>query len=502
MRFLGCLALGVALACAATIAPTHADDETAVAATDHNASRITVTVMDDLRRAAQAVALEQPIVPPGDMPDGIDRPASAEAIFGDEILDLGGACDCGLCGDTACGCSCDATDDCGCDDSCGCGDCDCGCGDPSWRLLPHALFGFELRGWANGGYSPNDGNTPSNYNGPITFNDRDDGQFNQLYVSMERAIDTSCGWDIGGRVDALYGTDHIFTMARGLELQADLSNRWNRSAFYGVSMPQAYVEAGYNRLRVQAGHFYRFVGYETVTAPNNFFYSHSYMAQYAEPFTHTGVLASVDATDSFTLRSGVDRGWDNWEDDNNQLSILFGGTWDDGCGTSLAVNGTNGVEGSRVSGIDGDRTLYSIVGTYSASDRLTFALQHDHGVQNNAIALGQDAEWYGASAYMYYNINCAWMLGVRSEWFRDDDGFRVQGIRPGNPINGAQFAGDFYDVAVGLNYRGAGNLIIRTEVRYDWYDGAANAGAGGTRPFDDGSLNDQLTGGVDLIITF
>ncbi len=244
------------------------------------------------------------------------------------------------------------------------------------------------------------------------------------------------------------------------------------------------------------------MGYETVTAPSNFFYSHSYTSQYGEPFTHTGLLTSLDATDSLTVRAGWDRGWDNWEDDNSQLSILFSGTWDNGCGTSIAANGTSGVEGSRVSGLDGDRTLTSIVITRDVSDRLTTAVQHDRGFQNNAIVLGQDAEWYGASGYLYYQLNCNWTLGARGEWFRDDDGFRVQGLRTGNPIQGAQFAGDFFAASLGLNYRGPGNLIVRSEIRYDWYDGDANAGAGGARPFDDGAQNDQLSGGVDLIIEF
>ena len=70
------------------------------------------------------------------------------------------------------------------------------------------------------------------------------------------------------------------------------------------------------------------------------------------------------------------------------------------------------------------------------------------------------------------------------------------------PTADEEFAGDFFATSVGLNYRGPGNLIVRSEIRYDWYDGEANAGAGGTRPFDDGSLNDQLTGGIDLIIEF
>jgi hypothetical protein len=56
-------------------------------------------------------------------------------------------------------------------------------------------------------------------------------------------------------------------------------------------MPQAYVETNLpigKGLSVKVGHFYTLLGYEVVTAPDNFFYSHSYSMQYGEPFTHWG----------------------------------------------------------------------------------------------------------------------------------------------------------------------------------------------------------------------
>ena len=53
-------------------------------------------------------------------------------------------------------------------------------------------------------------------------------------------------------------------------------------------MPQLYADFAYNRLTVRLGHFYTIIGYEVVTAPDNFFSSHAYTMQYGEPFTHTG----------------------------------------------------------------------------------------------------------------------------------------------------------------------------------------------------------------------
>ena len=226
----------------------------------------------------------------------------------------------------------------------------------------------------------------------MTFNDRIDGQLNQVNAYIHRPTDTGgCGFDIGGRIDVLYGTDHRFAMSRGLETRGDSSNRWNSAnrRFYGVALPQAYMEAAYDDFTVKLGHFYTIVGYESVPAPNNFFYSHPYTMQYGEPFTHTGMLASYKITDTITLHAGFDRGWDNWEDDNDQLSALFGATWSNGCGTSIAFAGTSGEEISPITGADDDRFMYSVVLSHEMNDRLSFVLQHDLGIQRRSVTRGK-----------------------------------------------------------------------------------------------------------------
>jgi hypothetical protein len=40
---------------------------------------------------------------------------------------------------------------------------------------------------------------------------------NQAYLIVERPVAACGGWDVGGRVDLLYGTDYYFTTAAGLE---------------------------------------------------------------------------------------------------------------------------------------------------------------------------------------------------------------------------------------------------------------------------------------------
>ncbi len=85
-------------------------------------------------------------------------------------------------------------------------------------------------------------------------------------------------------------------------------------------------------------------------------------------------------------------------------------------------------------------------------------------------------------------------LGGRFEWFRDDDGVRLGLSRPGNPNKGP-YVGDMYSLSLGVNWSPYQNLMLRPEVRWDWFDGAG-------LPFDDGADDRQFLVGMDAIWRF
>ena len=96
---------------------------------------------------------------------------------------------------------------------------------------------------------------------------------------------------------------------------------------------------------------------------------------------------------------------------------------------------------------------------------------------------------------------------MRLEWFRDDDGFRVApaGDYPAlgvsnNPASAGGFEGDFWALTAGFNYKPTANLTIRPELRYDLYEGPANAL--GNDPFDDGGRDDQTLAAFDVIYQY
>ena len=69
---------------------------------------------------------------------------------------------------------------------------------------------------------------------------------------MEKALETDCcGWDFGGRIDLLYGSDYRFTLARGLDAEDDFTARWDNEPVLRPGLPQAYWQLGNGTLGSQ-----------------------------------------------------------------------------------------------------------------------------------------------------------------------------------------------------------------------------------------------------------
>jgi hypothetical protein len=362
--------------------------------------------------------------------------------------------------------------------------------DEPWSLFPQDRL-VQVYGWLSGGVTFNGRRTTDKYNGPLSFNDRrNELMLNQLYTVIEKPIDTRCGFDIGGRIDLLFGTDYVFTESAGLETRRDFSPKWNNRTYYGLSMPQIYAELGYGDLSVKLGHFYTIIGYEVVTAPDNFFYSHAYTMQYGEPFTHTGALATWEASDNWTLVGGIVDRWDSFNPLDSRAHFLGGIAFTpDDERFSLAFSIVTGDEevGDRAPTFE-NLTMYSIVFSYEVTDRLQYVLQHDLGVQQ---IVGGSERWFGINQYLFYTINDCWKAGMRVEWFRDNDGARVAAVRETNPTSDGEYIGDFYEISLGLNWTPTKNFALRPEVRWDWFSGEGT-------PYD--GRNDMFTAGVDAIL--
>ena len=405
-------------------------------------------------------------------------------VFADQPNDIRlVSCDCG---EPVCGCEpvCDtgACCDSGCDSACdSCGDCfglvlaiasaaslrDCCLGDPYTLFGEHC--GYSAGGWIQLGYT----------NQPLpAFNTLDDTlQLQQAWLYAEKAIDTSNGFDIGGRVDYVYGTDGPNTQAFGTDPRG-WDNSWDNGGEYGHALPQLYLEAGYGDISVKAGHFYTIIGYEVVPATGNFFYSHAYTFNFSEPFTHTGVLASYTPSDDITVWGGYSFGWDSGFDDN-------GDAWLGGASLGLTDKLTliyASVAGRFVepwaTGINERGYMQSIVADYALTDSTNYVFQSDWLDTEDEFG-NESRSTYGINQYLLHSINDCWGVGTRFEWWAA----AAENLPRQN----------IYALTAGINYRPHANLIFRPEVRWDWDDDG--------RQFLNGDAN-QTTFGVDAILTF
>ena len=189
----------------------------------------------------------------------------------------------------------------------------------SWSNL-----GIEQYGWVEQGVIFNSLSPTNRWNGPVYTDDRsNEYEMNQLWLGWERPVKTDgCGWDIGGRVDLMYGTDWRYGLCNGLETNLDAPNR-----IYGFIMPQFYLEVGYDNLTVKLGHFAPSIGYEVVAAPGNFFYSHSYVLGYSEPVLVTGFQADYKLNESWNLIGGLNEGFNQFQDEDGKFHFLGGVKW-------------------------------------------------------------------------------------------------------------------------------------------------------------------------------
>ncbi|HYW79656.1 MAG TPA: outer membrane beta-barrel protein, partial [Thermoguttaceae bacterium] len=221
---------------------------------------------------------------------------------------IAGSCCEPTCCDAAVSASCDAC-------------CQCGASDP-WTLFGTSCNGLTVGGWASAGLYSNAHGAADN--GPLGFNNVGDGAtFNELWIFAEKVADTGgCGTDWGFRIDYVFGADGPDTQAFG---GLGWDTQWNTARDYGSAMPQLYGEFAINDLTIKFGHFYTIIGWEVVPAPDNFFYSHAYTMYYAEPFTHTGFLATYQVSDRITAHGGWVQGWDTGFDNTPKTDMFLGG---------------------------------------------------------------------------------------------------------------------------------------------------------------------------------
>jgi len=220
-----------------------------------------------------------------------------------------------------------------------------------------------------------------------------------------------------------------------------------------------------------------------VTAPDNFFYSHAFTMYNAEPFTHTGVLATYTVNDRVTAYGGWTAGWDTGFTRNHGSSFLCGASVQVTDDVSVTFIATVGDFGSGATGSDTNGYSHSIVIDVDLTDKLKWIIQSDY-VDNNKF-VGAGGKVSGINNYLLFDVCDRLGLGARVEYF-DTDGTINANFAP---VGGTPTGGTVLATTIGANVRAAANLTIRPELRYENFSPGFGA-------------RDQLLFAVDAVLTF
>ena len=309
------------------------------------------------------------------------------------------------------------------------------------------------------------------------FNNQPDRiNLHQQWLYAEKIADGSNGFGLGGRIDAIYGIDGANTQSFGNNPgNFDFLNGFGTDPREAFAIPQLYGEVAYGNTAVKIGHFYTILGYETVPATGNFFYSHAYTFNFSEPFTHTGALATTSLMDGdLTLYNGFSLGIDTGFDQVRNAGNYLGG-FSYQLRDNMTVGYTTAVGDLGAVG----RGFYGtgLINMTFLDDKLNWVIQND--VARTDVGFnngGGNFDSVGLVNYLFYDLSDCYKLGNRFEWYH------VDGV-------------DYYESTVGMNIIPHANLRIRPEFRYQWSPQGKQFNPIGV-PVDLGIF------GIDMILTY
>ncbi|HEY5226031.1 MAG TPA: outer membrane beta-barrel protein [Methylovirgula sp.] len=353
---------------------------------------------------------------------------------------------------------------------------------------------------------------------------------NQVSLIAQRPIDPNAKTiDFGFKVQLMYGSDARYThflgecdyCVSGIN-QFDVVEAWGQ-----VHLPWVFGGG----IDVKAGQFVTLLGTEVINAPDNLFYSHSYIFNFGIPLKDTGVMTVAHVNPMLDVYAGAvtgvntSVGWNNPAygdpgDNNNAPGFEGGFTLNllDGkvtvnADTNIGPQNANTPAVALACACDPNSTMRYLSDanvTWKATDKLTLIGEANYAREDGYG--GADA--YGFAGYASYQMLDWLKLNGRAEVFRDNNAFFVAAF-PGNFdfVNaehgyannsfGSGAPTTYLELTAGLTIAPTlpkelplvKAIIFRPEVRYD-------SSLNNTTPFDYGTKSSGVTIGGDIIAKF
>jgi hypothetical protein len=327
---------------------------------------------------------------------------------------------------------------------------------PGWVLDSHRI---QISGWTDMSFTAS---SAARDQLPMGFNYRaNEFLLQQNWLRIERPVVTSGTSEptFGFRVDTILpGSDYRFTLARGI-YDRQLTANNGQPNLYGIDPIQFYAEAYFptvvRGLDVKIGHIFCQYGVEANDAPSNALLSHAYTFIY-DPFTHTGVMATLKLTDTWSVQAGLVLGSDVFIDPASEPTFMGSVKW-------APPNGRDSVLFSVILGsgrFNQQRNfhnpeIFDLVYTHKINARLSYTAEGLYGYTTNVPDTGF-ANWFGIINYLTCDFSPRVSGTTRLEFFDD-----FQGQRTG-------FKGLYTALTAGLSFKPYRSVIIRPEIRYDF----------------------------------
>ena len=363
---------------------------------------------------------------------------------------------------------------------------------------PVKVFGYAQGGWFYDATAPQKGTGATfigfnNYKSMVTLD--------KVSLNIERTVDlTKERFDIGGRMEGVFGADASIIHSNGLWDTQTGHNQWD--------LLQAYADSAfpYIPVRLRLGKWIELAGFEHFSAniygafgdPARALYSYSYQFLYAEPGTQTGLLATYIPDKRWAVDIGTTLGWNqSLRDANHTLDILGRMTYTPNNKTTVIFVITEGPEfptgfGHNLPAGDSSNwwTATDLVITHKVADNLSLGTGIDYVMTPKIRGTQEKAkQWGGVAIYASYSLNAHLNLNCRAEWYKD----AAAGFS-----NTASVGANYCEITGGLAIKpfprngNLSTLLFRPEIRYDCAD----------RSVFSAGERDQLTFSMDGLFTF
>jgi hypothetical protein len=216
-----------------------------------------------------------------------------------------------------------------------------------------------------------------------------------------------------------------------------------------------------SKIGVKIGKFVTYEGIEVIEAIADPTITRGLLFSLAEPFTHTGAVATyVNGKLDFAL--GLVNGWDLVTDNNSGKTLVFKGTYNGGKDLVITLSGLYGPEKAGAPAFpasnDDNRLSLDLTGVTKVVENLDLNFQLNYGTEEHSAVsdANKTAKWYGFGIQPVYHFDKKFSIGARFELFSDKDGARTS-------VDNEKIT----TFSIVPAYQVTDHFLARAELRYD-----------------------------------